>query len=134
MKLDKTTETILIFLSVLVILFTGLFVMRQILGNRVNDTYKNTLSLGGARLSDEVYVTVNRISQQEAYRRTLINYETRVSLSADRFANTIYKSILGEDLAGEGDGFTTRLVLTLHNNSRKMIKNWRESVRCRKPC
>ncbi|MCR5402866.1 MAG: HD domain-containing protein [Butyrivibrio sp.] len=125
MKLGKTTETILIFLSALVILFTGLLAMRQILGNWVNDTYEKTLSLGGARLSDDVYITVNRISQQGVYKRTPNNYETRLSVSADRFANTIYKSILGEDTADAGDGFTTRLVLTLHNNSEQMIKNWR---------
>ncbi len=58
MNLDRTTETILIFLSVLVILFTALYVERVALRNNVASEYRANISLTGSRLSDEVFVTL----------------------------------------------------------------------------
>lgn len=63
MKLDKTTETILIFLAALVIIVTGLFVQRQASNNKVVDTYEKNLSLVGSRLTDKVYASVERSNQ-----------------------------------------------------------------------
>ncbi len=58
MKLDKTTETLLIFMAAFVILFTAYFVDRVCADNNVSSEYTIDMTLTGARLSDGVYATV----------------------------------------------------------------------------
>jgi HD-GYP domain-containing protein (c-di-GMP phosphodiesterase class II) len=62
MKLDKTTETMLIFLSVLVILITAYYAERVSSVNNVSSEYGANLSLTGSRLSDSVYATMSKTS------------------------------------------------------------------------
>lgn len=58
MKLDKTTETLLIFMAAFVILITAYFVDRVCSDNNVSSEYTIDITLTGARLSDGVYATV----------------------------------------------------------------------------
>ena len=58
MKLDKTTETLLIFMAAFVILLTAYFVDRVCADNNVSSEYTIDMTLTGARLSDGVYATV----------------------------------------------------------------------------
>ncbi len=60
MKIDKTTETMLIFFSVLVILLTAYYVERVCSENTVAAEYATDISLTGARLSDKVYADMNK--------------------------------------------------------------------------
>ncbi len=60
MKLDKTTETLLTFLSVLIILITAWYVEKIFSDNRVNHELYMEFSLTGARLSDEVYASMSK--------------------------------------------------------------------------
>ncbi len=60
MKLDKTTETMLIFVAVFVILFTAYYADKVGAINNVSAEYDNNLSLTGARLSDGVYGSVTK--------------------------------------------------------------------------
>ncbi len=66
MNLDRTTETILIFLSVLVILFTALYVERVAMRNNVSSEQRAVISLTGTRLSDKVYASLTTDSQEES--------------------------------------------------------------------
>ncbi len=58
MKLDKTTETLLIFMAAFVILITAYYVDRVCSYNNVSSEYTIDITLTGARLSDGVYATV----------------------------------------------------------------------------
>ncbi|MBQ7615791.1 MAG: HD domain-containing protein [Butyrivibrio sp.] len=60
MKLDKTTETMLVFFSVLVILLTAYYVERIASNNTVAQQKNMNLSLTGARLSDEVFAVLDK--------------------------------------------------------------------------
>ena len=60
MKLDKTTETILVFLSVLVVLLTAYYVERVCAENTVAAEYSADISLTGAKLSDNVYAKMEK--------------------------------------------------------------------------
>ena len=55
MKLDKTSETLLVFMAVLVIIVTAYYVEDISLRNNVSLEYNQDMSLTGARLSDKVY-------------------------------------------------------------------------------
>ena len=62
MKLDKTSETLLIFLSVLFIILTAYYVERVCSENTVTAEYRADLPLTGARLSDTIYIEMNKSS------------------------------------------------------------------------
>ncbi len=62
MKLDKTTESLLIFLVSFVILLSAFYVSRVAVIDFVSSEYHQDMDLTGARLSDLVYATVNRTS------------------------------------------------------------------------
>ncbi|WP_022764606.1 HD domain-containing phosphohydrolase [Butyrivibrio sp. XPD2006] len=66
MKLDKTTETLLIFMAAFVILFTAYFVDRVCADNNVSSEYTIDMTLTGARLSDGVYATVAKSGEGKA--------------------------------------------------------------------
>ena len=63
MKLDKTSETMMIFLVSFVILLTAYYVTRVAALNYVSSEYHLELDMAGARLSDLVYATVNKSGQ-----------------------------------------------------------------------
>ena len=63
MKLDKTTETLLIFVSAFVILCTTYYVDRVCVENIVSSDYTIDLSLTGARLSDGVYAILSKTDE-----------------------------------------------------------------------
>ncbi|MBE5827319.1 MAG: HD domain-containing protein [Butyrivibrio sp.] len=63
MKLDKTTESLLIFLVVFVILLSAFYVSRVTVVDYVSSEYHLEMDLTGARLSDTVYAVVERTSQ-----------------------------------------------------------------------
>ena len=75
MKLDKITETTLIFLSVLVILLTSYYVERVCSHNTVASEYSTVFSLTGARLSDEVYATVEKSSKTASNKGYVTSYQ-----------------------------------------------------------
>ncbi len=58
MKLDKTTEIMMIFMAVLMILATAWYVEKIYSENRVIQEYSMDFSLTGARLSDAVYASM----------------------------------------------------------------------------
>ena len=64
MKLDKTTNTILMFIAVLTMLITAVMVNNEARRNVVSAEYHADMSLTGARLSDEVYATVKKVSER----------------------------------------------------------------------
>ena len=64
MKLDKNTETLLIYIASFIILLTALFVDRVCADNNVSSEYSTDLSLTGARLSDGVYATVAKSAEE----------------------------------------------------------------------
>lgn len=80
MKLDKTTETLLIFVAAFVILFTAYYADKVGAINNVSAEYNKKLSLTGARLSDGVYASVtkseegtNRYGYHAKYVITIVN-------------------------------------------------------------
>ena len=75
MKLDKTTETLLIFLAAFVVLFTALFVNKVCADNNVSSEYTIDLSLTGAKLSDGVYATVSRSGEGNTKNRYYAQYD-----------------------------------------------------------
>ncbi|WP_051688689.1 HD domain-containing phosphohydrolase [Butyrivibrio sp. AE2032] len=78
MKLDKTTETMLIFISVLVILLTSYYVERVCSNNTVASEYSKNLSLTGSRLSDEVYATVDKSADSSSSKGYVNSYEITI--------------------------------------------------------
>ncbi|MBP3782045.1 MAG: cellulose binding domain-containing protein, partial [Butyrivibrio sp.] len=63
MKLDKTSETLLVFMAVLVIIVTAYYVEDISLRNNVSLEYNQDMSLTGVRLSDKVYSTCQKVKQ-----------------------------------------------------------------------
>ena len=74
MKLDKTTETLLIFLTAFVVLFTALFVNKVCADNNESSEYTVNLSLTGAKLSDGVYATVSKSGEGNTKNRYYAQY------------------------------------------------------------
>ncbi len=75
MKLDKTTETMLIFLSVLAIIFTAYYVEVICSQNTLASEYSSYLSLTGSRLSDEVYATMDITEQTQTNSEVQTRYD-----------------------------------------------------------
>jgi hypothetical protein len=63
MKLDKTSETFLIFIVSLVLIITAYYVNMVASVNNASSKFDTELGLGGARLSDTVYATATKASQ-----------------------------------------------------------------------
>jgi HD-GYP domain-containing protein (c-di-GMP phosphodiesterase class II) len=63
MKLDKTSETLLVFMAVLVIIVTAYYVEDISLRNNVSLEYNQDMSHTGVRLSDKVYSTCQKVKQ-----------------------------------------------------------------------
>ena len=60
MKLSKTTKLVAVFLSLFVILVVAYYTLEIVARNYVSSAYDETVSLTGARLSDEFYSSVSR--------------------------------------------------------------------------
>lgn len=87
MKLDKTTETMLVFLSVIVILITAYYVERVTSENTVALQKAMNLSLTGARLSDEFFAILEKsgdVKNKNGYEATYnftINNRSKANIS-----------------------------------------------------
>ena len=75
MKLDKTTETLLIFIAAFVILLTAFYVDRVCADNNVSSEYTIDMSLTGARLSDGVYATVTKSGEGKSRNHYFAQYD-----------------------------------------------------------
>lgn len=78
MKLDKTTETLLVFVAVFVTLVTAYLVERVCADNNVSSEYAIDMSLTGARLSDGVYATVVKSEENVTRNRYVAKYEFEI--------------------------------------------------------
>ncbi len=78
MKLDKTTETLLIFVAVFVTLVTAYLVEKVCADNNVSSEYAIDMSLTGARLSDGVYATVVKSEENVTRNRYVAKYEFEI--------------------------------------------------------
>jgi hypothetical protein len=65
MKIGKTTKLVIVFMSLLVVLFVAYYTLEIVAGNYVSSLYEAELSLTGAKLSDEFYSRVNRSATWE---------------------------------------------------------------------
>jgi hypothetical protein len=75
MKLDKTTETLLIFMAAFVIMFTAYFVDKVCMDNNVSSEYTIDMTLTGARLSDGVYATVAKSGEGKSRNHYFAQYD-----------------------------------------------------------
>jgi HD-GYP domain-containing protein (c-di-GMP phosphodiesterase class II) len=78
MKLDKTTESLLIFIAALVIIITAYYVEDICVRNNVSLEYTGDLSLTGSRLSDSVYATVEKVKEWRNARDNGLQFEFAV--------------------------------------------------------
>ncbi|MBO6196189.1 MAG: HD domain-containing protein [Butyrivibrio sp.] len=78
MKLDKTTETLLVFVAVFVTLITAYLVERVCADNNVSSEYAIDMSLTGARLSDGVYASVAKSDENVKRNRYIAKYEFEI--------------------------------------------------------
>ena len=78
MKLDKTTETLLVFVAVFVTLVTAYLVERVCADNNVSSEYTIDMSLTGARLSDGVYASVTKSDENVTRNRYIAKYEFEI--------------------------------------------------------
>ena len=83
MKFDKTVNTFLTLLSILMILITAFYVERLITQNNVSSVYTSKLSLTGAKLSDHLYAKVSKNVNQESNHGTLTQYEIEIVNAGD---------------------------------------------------
>ena len=83
MKFDKTVNTFLTLLSVLMILITAFYVERLITHNNVSSVYTSKLSLTGAKLSDDLYAKVSKTMVQKTDNGSLTQYEIEIVNSGD---------------------------------------------------
>ncbi|WP_051200050.1 HD domain-containing phosphohydrolase [Butyrivibrio sp. FCS006] len=78
MKLDKTTETLLVFLAAFVTLITAYLVEQVCADNNVSSEYAIDMSLTGARLSDGVYASVAKSEENVTRNRYIAKYEFEI--------------------------------------------------------
>ena len=75
MKLDKTTERLLLFIAVFVTLFTAYLVEQVCVDNNVSSEYTIDMNLTGARLSDGIYATVAKSEESTSRNRYMAKFE-----------------------------------------------------------
>lgn len=93
MKIDKAINTLLMFLSVLMMLITGYYVNAIAIRNNVTTEYAVDMSLTGSRLSDKIYSTVTKKSETPTLNGFETTYEFNLyNLSKNTVAN--WKMIL----------------------------------------
>ena len=116
MKFDKTVNTFLTLLSVLMILITAFFVERLITHNNVSSVYTSKLSLTGAKLSDDLYTKVSKTSVQKSENGTLTQYEIEIVNSGDTditnwnlkmayFPSVLLTDVHNVECSKEGDSY-----------------------------
>lgn len=64
MNVEKSLNTLMMFMAVLMMLLTGYLVNRYALDNNVSSEYKSDLNLNGARLSDKIYASYEKKREQ----------------------------------------------------------------------
>jgi hypothetical protein len=64
MNVEKSLNTLMMFMAVLMMLLTGYLVNRYALDNKVSSEYKSDLNLNGARLSDKIYASYEKKREQ----------------------------------------------------------------------
>ena len=100
MKLDKTTETLLIFLSVLFIIVTAYYVERVCSENSVSAEFTEHLSLTGARLSDKVYAEMEKSPDSPSKFGYITKYEFTIHNKTDgSLSNWIASIDVGSEAA-----------------------------------
>ena len=60
MNVEKSLNTLMMFMAVLMMLLTGYLVNKYALDNNVSSEYKSDLNLNGARLSDKIYASCEK--------------------------------------------------------------------------
>ncbi|ADL33675.1 HD-GYP domain-containing protein [Butyrivibrio proteoclasticus B316] len=60
MNVEKSLNTLMMFMAVLMMLLTGYLVNKYALDNNVSSEYKSDLNLNGARLSDKIYASYEK--------------------------------------------------------------------------
>ena len=75
MKIGKTANTIFMFLAVLMMLFTAYYVDRVAQENNIADEFYMDLPLTGARLSDKIYATAKKKSENINHGNRITEYE-----------------------------------------------------------
>ena len=100
MKLDKTTETLLIFITVLFILITAYYVERICSENTVAAEYSEHLSLTGARLSDKVFAEMEKTQDAPTKYGYIAKYEFKIHNNSDgNLSNWVASMDVGSDAA-----------------------------------
>ncbi len=87
MKLDKTTERLLIFIAALVIIITAYYVEDVAVRNNVSLEYSGDLSLTGARLSDSVYATAVKVKEWRNARNNGLQFEFTIYNNGNSMIN-----------------------------------------------
>lgn len=64
MNVEKSLNTLMMFMAVLMMLLTGYLVNKYALDNSVSSEYKSDLNLNGARLSDKIYASYEKKREQ----------------------------------------------------------------------
>ena len=64
MNVEKSLNTLMMFMAVLMMLLTGYLVNKFALDNSVSSEYKSDLNLNGARLSDKIYASYEKKREQ----------------------------------------------------------------------
>ena len=64
MNIEKTLNTLMMFMAVLMMLLTGYMVNKYAMDNNVSSEYKSDLNLNGARLSDKIYASYEKKREQ----------------------------------------------------------------------
>lgn len=64
MNVEKSLNTLMMFMAVLMMLLTGYLVNKYALDNNVSSEYKSDLNLNGARLSDKIYASYEKKREQ----------------------------------------------------------------------
>ncbi len=78
MRLDKTTETLLVFAAIFIILITALYVDDICVKNSVTSQYNKELSLTGSRLSDYVYANVQKVNEWQNAADKGMQFEVKI--------------------------------------------------------
>ncbi len=82
MKLDKTTESLLIYFAALVILITAYYVEEVCVNNNVSLEYSDNLSLTGSRLSDSIYATAQKVKEWRNAHNNGLQFEITIHNNA----------------------------------------------------
>lgn len=63
MKIDRTTNSIMMYVAIFIMLVTAYFVESIAVTNNVKSQFEGEISLAGSRLSDKIYATATKLSE-----------------------------------------------------------------------